>query len=136
VREVVLDASVLVKWIKETGEAHVAPARALRAQYRRGELRVIVPYLAYLELINAAARRWAWSPDQLSQLVRVLFEARFAIGEPPLERVAYWTGQGLTAYDACYVALAEERRTVVITADERILALASQFSEALAEAHI
>jgi predicted nucleic acid-binding protein len=134
VREVVLDASVLVKWIKETGEADVAPARAMRAQYRRGELRVVVPYLAYLELINAAARRWAWSPDQLSQLVRVLFEARFAVGQPPPERVAYWAGQGLTAYDACYVALAEERRTVVVTADDRILALAGQLAVPLAAA--
>jgi predicted nucleic acid-binding protein len=131
VREVVLDASVLVKWIKEVGEANVPAARALRVQYRRGELGVVVPYLVFLEIVNVAARRWGWSADQLSGMVRVLLEARFGIGQPPLERVAHWAGRGLTAYDACYVALAEDRRTVVITADDRILAVAGQLAEPL-----
>ena len=130
-REIVLDASVLVKWIKEEGEANVLAARALQAQYRRGELGVFVPYLLFLELVNAAARRWGWSPDQLAGLVRVLLEAQLRVGQPALERVAYWAGRGLTAYDACYVALAEDRRTVVITADERILALAGDLAEPL-----
>jgi predicted nucleic acid-binding protein len=128
----VLDASVLVKWIKEVGEANVPAARALRVQYRRGELGVVVPYLVFLEIVNLAARRWGWSADQLSGMVRVLLEARFGIGQPPLERVARWAGRGLTAYDACYVALAEDRRTVVITADDRILALAGELAEPLA----
>ena len=130
-REVVLDASVLVKWIKQADEANLPEALELRAQYLRGELRVVVPYLVFLELLNAAARRWGWSPDQLSDLVRVLLEARFGIAQPPLDRVASWAGRGLTAYDACYVALAEERRTVVVTADERILTVAGKLAEPL-----
>ncbi len=133
-REAVLDASVLVKWIKGAGEADVPAARALRTQYRRGELSVVVPYLVFLEIVNAAVRRWSWSPDQLSGMVRALLKARFRIGQPALERVAYWAGRGLTAYDACYVALAEERRTVVITADERILTVAGQLAKPLAGA--
>jgi hypothetical protein len=36
----------------------------------------------------------------------------------------YWAGPGLTAYDACDVALAEERRTVLITADACLPAVA------------
>ena len=86
-----------------------------------------MPYLLFLELINVAARRWAWPPDRLIEMVTGLLAARFGMGQPPLERVAYWAGRGLTAYDACYVALAEERRTVVITADERILTVAGSW---------
>lgn len=41
--------------------------------------------------------------------------------KPNLERVAHWAALGLTAYDACYVALAEERKTVMVTADAQIL---------------
>ena len=89
--------------------------------------------LLFLELINIAARRRAWPADRLSELARGLLAARFIIGEPPLDRVAYWAGRGLTAYDACYVALAEERRTVVITADERILAVADKLADPLSE---
>jgi predicted nucleic acid-binding protein len=127
----VLDASVLVKWIKDVGEADVPAARAVQDQYRRGELGVVMPYLVFLEVINAAVRRWGWSHDQLQGMVRVLLEARFRIEQPPPERVAYWAGRGLTAYDACYVALAEARRTVVITADERILTVAGDLAEPL-----
>jgi predicted nucleic acid-binding protein len=37
----------------------------------------------------------------------------------------------LTAYDACHLALAEKRRTVVVTADERILAVGEEFARSL-----
>ena len=111
-----LDASVLIKWLSDADEPDATAARALEAQYRRGELQVTVPYLLFLELINVAARRWAWPPQRLSAMVGALQATRFDVGHPSLERVAYWAGRGLTAYDACYVALAESRRTVVITA--------------------
>lgn len=130
-REVVLDASVAFKWFRDEDEPHSAAARSLEAQYRRSELLVTVPHLFFLELINIAARRRAWSVERLTELGRVLGAAQFGIAQPPLERVAYWAGRGLTAYDACYVALAEARRTVVITADERILALAGDLAEPL-----
>jgi predicted nucleic acid-binding protein len=135
-REVVLDASVLFKWFSDDEERDSMAARALEAQYRLGEIQVIVPYLLFLELINIAARRRPWSADRLIELAGRLRATRFDIGQPQLERVADWAARGLSAYDACYVALAEERRTVVITADARILAVAGQLAEPLAEAAI
>jgi predicted nucleic acid-binding protein len=134
VREVVLDASVLIKWLSDAGEQKAEAARALEVEYRRGEIQVVVPYLLFLELINVASQRWAWPPERLIEMVGALRAARFGIGRPPLDRVAYWAGRGLTAYDACYVALAEDRRTVVITADERILAVAGELAERLGAA--
>jgi len=133
VREVVLDASVVFKWFSDDEERDSAAARAVEAQYRLGELQVTVPHLLLLELINIAGRRRAWSSERLIEMAAGLLGSRFGIGQPPLERVAYWAGRGLTAYDACYVALAEKRRTVVITADEEILAVAGQLAEPLAE---
>ena len=128
-----LDASVVFKWFSDDEERDSAAARAVEARYRLGELQVTVPYLLFLELINIAARRRAWSSERLIEMAAGLLGSRFSIGQPPLERVAYWAGRGLTAYDACYVALAEERRIVVITADEEILAVAGQLAEPLAE---
>lgn len=131
-RQVVLDASVVFKWFGDEDERDTAAARALEAQYRLGEIQVTVPYLLFLELLNIAARRRSWPVERLIVLAGGLLALRFGIGQPPLERVAYWAGHGLTAYDACYVALAEERRTVVITADDRILAMAGELAEPLA----
>jgi predicted nucleic acid-binding protein len=127
----VLDASVVFKWVSDEEEQGTAAARALEAQYLLGEIRVMVPALLFLELMNVVARRRAWPADRLMEMARDLLASRFVTGQPPLERVAYWAGRGLTAYDACYVALAEDRRTVVITADERILAVAGDLAEPL-----
>ena len=127
-----LDASVVFKWFTDDEERDKEAARALEAEYRVGEVLVTAPYLLFLELINIAARRRAWPAERLMEMARALLESQFTIRHPPLDRVAYWASRGLTVYDACYVALAEERRTVVVTADERILTVAGPLAEALA----
>jgi predicted nucleic acid-binding protein len=122
--EGVLDTSVLVKWFKEDHEAHLESARALKEHYLRGELVISTPPLLFIELLNIAARRWGWDIERLDMLAERMSAYGFRVQQPSLRRIAYWAGQGLTAYDACYIALAEELRSVVITADDRILAVA------------
>jgi predicted nucleic acid-binding protein len=45
------------------------------------------------------------------------------VRQPSLPGIARWTARGLTAYDACYVALAEERGVQLVTADELIISV-------------
>jgi len=130
--EVVLDTSVLVKWFKQEQETHVEAARALMERYAQGELVISAPPLLFIELLNIAARRWGWDAVRLNELAGRLSAFGFRIQQPPLKRIAHWASQGLTAYDACYVALAEELRTLVTTADERILAVAGHLAEPVA----
>ena len=51
--------------------------------------------------------------------------------EPELQLVASWVARGLTAYDAAYVALAEERDLALVTDDETIIELAPEISRPL-----
>ena len=60
-----------------------------------------------------------------------LLRLRFTVLQPDLVGVARWTARGLTAYDACYVALAEERRTAVVTADRQMLSIGGSLAVAL-----
>ncbi len=121
--EIVLDASVLIKWLRTEQEDRVEGALALRRDFEAGGLIVVVPPLLPFELLNVA-RHWGFDQTRLVQLARTVGNYGFIIHQPDLENVARWTARGLTAYDACYVALAEERRTAVVTADRQMLALA------------
>ena len=105
-RQLVLDASVLGRWIFQPNDA---VAGALRAEFEAGELTVAVPALVFLELRELA--------DQIQK-------SGFDVLEPDLARVATWVARGLTAYDASYVALAEQLAVPLATGNRLILELA------------
>ncbi len=131
--EVVLDASVVLRWFRTDGERHLEPARSLRATFEAGQLAVAAPPLLRLEIVNVAGRRWKWGEDALVELAAALDELGFEFENPELARVASWTARGLTAYDAAYVALAEARMTPLVTDDDLIVSLASEVATALAD---
>lgn len=131
--EVVLDASVVMKWFRAEGERHVGPARSLRAAFEAGELIVFAPPLVRLEIVSVAGRRWHWGESALVELAAALDELGFELIEPELDRVAYWTARGLTAYDAAYVAVAETDGTSLVTDDDLIVAVAGEIATALAD---
>jgi predicted nucleic acid-binding protein len=133
VTEVVLDASVVLKWFRAAGERHLDPARSLRATFEAGQLVVLAPPLLRLEIVNAAGRRWRWAEDELVELAVALDGVGFEFEEPELARVASWTARGLTAYDAAYVALAEGRGIPLITDDDLVVAVADDVATALTE---
>jgi predicted nucleic acid-binding protein len=128
--EAVLDASVVLKWFvpEQRGSSE---ARRLRNDYEAGRLSVVVPALLFLELLNVAGRRWSWDEEALLELAESLGGLSFEVGEPELQSVASWIARGLTAYDAAYVALAEERGLALVTDDETIIELAPEISRPL-----
>ncbi|MBB4660910.1 PIN domain-containing protein [Conexibacter arvalis] len=132
--DVVVDASVVVKWLRPDGEAQVEEAEAVLAAFEAGRLRFLAPSLLPLEVVNAAGRKWRWPAERLDALVEALGGLRFELIEPPLPAVARWTAAGLTAYDAAYVAVAEGAGALLVTADEQIVALAADLARPLAEA--
>lgn len=130
--ELVLDASVVIKWWHTEGEDHLDEAQALQASFEAGELLAVAPSLLQIEIVNAFARRWTWPEEGLLALARALKAARFELENPDLESVARWTARGLTAYDASYVALAESRGIELVTDDESIVARAGGIARSLA----
>jgi predicted nucleic acid-binding protein len=129
--EVVLDASVVLKWFRAEGERHVEPACQLRAAFEGGELIVLAPPILHLEIVNVAGRRCHWSGPSLVDLAVALEDLGFDMREPELTRVARWTAHGLTAYGAAYVALAEGEGIRLITGDDPIVAAATGIATAL-----
>lgn len=130
-RTLVVDASVVFKWFRPQ-QRHSAEARLVREDYAVGRLSVTVPSLLFLELLNAAARRWSWDAPAVRQLAADLTGLAFGVSEPALDPVAEWTSRGLTAYDAAYVALAEGLGARLVTDDERVIEVAGGIALPLA----
>jgi len=128
--EVVLDASVIIKWFAAE-QRGTAEARELRNDYEAGHLFVMAPELVFLEILNAAGRRWGWGEDALLELAASLDDLSLEVREADHQAVVSWVARGLTAYDAAYVALAEEREVILVTDDEVILRLAPEISRPL-----
>jgi predicted nucleic acid-binding protein len=122
-RRLVLDASVVVRWFREP----VEPAgTVLRSEFESGGIAVTIPGLLFLELLNVAGRQWRWQEEELLEFAEELGSTKFELLDPDLDRVANWVARGLTAYDACYVALAEQLDVPLITFDRAIIAAAPQ----------
>jgi len=131
-REVVLDASVVLKWFHGEGERNLEPALELRGSFEKGELHVLAPPLLWLEILNVAARSWRWNGDRMSRLAASLPELGFEMVEPELETVAHWAAAGLTSYDAAYVTVAEGAGVSLVTDDSQIVDLAPGIALSLA----
>jgi predicted nucleic acid-binding protein len=130
VRIAVLDASVVLKWFHDEQEGS-AEAASLQELSRRGELSVIAPAFLLVEALNVAGRSWGWKRADLNRLTMDLQDLLVEFDDPDLENVVTWVARGLTAYDALYVALAEENGVPLITDDSVILALAPDIAEPL-----
>lgn len=115
---------MVIKWFVREGEPHLQQAKVLRGEFERGDSVVVCPSLVFLEILNVAGRSWRWDEAALMRLAEALDALPFEINEPDLVAVGAWVAQGLTAYDAAYVALAEKRDAPLISDDSQVLALA------------
>jgi predicted nucleic acid-binding protein len=132
-RRAVLDASVVLKWFKPETEGS-DEALALWRRHRAGELALSAPHLLPLEVLNALGRRGRWAVEELTQVATTIDELAIDFVEPDLTSVATWVGRGLSAYDAAYVAVAEQEGAPLVTADRRLLTIARDVAVGLTEA--
>jgi predicted nucleic acid-binding protein len=124
VSRIVLDASVAVKWVLR--EEHAAAAREILATRE-----LLAPHLLWAEIGSSLWKRHRRSESSLEEVRRMLGE----IQQLPVITFAHWpllpTTLGLamaldqTFYDCLYLALAETRNSVMVTADRRFYAAVS-----------
>lgn len=123
--EVVVDASLALKWVVE--EPYSAEAHALLNRWRESRRALLAPALFLYEITNALAKRMQRHQLTLEQSKdRLRF---FLESGPLLKQIGVIHPRALelmerfglpTAYDAHYLALAESERCECWTADERL----------------
>lgn len=125
-RNLVLDASVAVKWVLPRQETLTAESFQLLRSYTEGEINFIVPDLFWAEVANVlwkGVRQKKWSKavaeDGAEQLRdRNFFTISLLTLLPEALKLAL--AYDRSVYDCLYVALAIQFKTEMITADERL----------------
>ena len=114
--KIVVDTSVLIKWIKTKDEELLAEARRLLRQ-------VHVPALLLYEVGNILILKTDLDPGELEKAIDALEALPFVVAPPatPLLQRAARVGKEfiLTFYHASFLALALELDCPLITADGR-----------------
>ncbi|PKB64962.1 MAG: hypothetical protein BZY80_01210 [SAR202 cluster bacterium Io17-Chloro-G2] len=128
--EVVVDASVAVKWLVR--EVYSDQAEILTRAWVRQGTRIIAPYLMPVEVSNALlrkARERRITVESAAALVETLVNRDITMWEPPdLHSRALQLAEILdqsAVYDSHYLALAEIMDCDLWTADERFHRAAS-----------
>ncbi|MGC2637343.1 MAG: type II toxin-antitoxin system VapC family toxin [Acidobacteriaceae bacterium] len=116
---IVLDTSAAIDWLLQTP----AGQRIEQRIYARQETLHSVHLLdvEFLQVLRRLVRQGIVGPTRASQAIEDMLALRITRHAPALLLRRIWRlRQNLTAYDAAYVALAEELRAPLITRDQRI----------------
>jgi len=116
---IVLDTSAVVDWLLQTP----AGQRIEQRIYARREILHSVHLLdvEFLQVMRRLVRQGILSSGRAEQAIEDLLALRITRHAPALLLRRIWQlRQNLTAYDAAYLALAEELRAPLITRDQRL----------------
>jgi predicted nucleic acid-binding protein len=117
----VVDASVILKWVLgDERESDQDKALGLLNAWAEGRSDLLAPSLWEYEVGNLLGRLF---PGHAAGKMNLIVNLKLSIVPltESMHRLCFgWMSQnGVTFYDACYLALAEETRSILVTADEK-----------------
>jgi len=116
----VMDASVAVKWFLR--DEHHPHAQKVLEEVVRNPALFAVPELFLFEVYAVLKRRHPRGDEAFIDVILPILEGgiyRQPMTKKLTERAGPFVGMGLTGYDACYAALAEDLGALWITFDEK-----------------
>lgn len=121
-RSIVLDASVVIKWFLL--EKLSQKAIKFRFQHLKGEIVISAPSLLIFEITNVLCTKKGINKEVISSALNSFYAAE--VKEYPFDKnltegmVKIAKKFKITAYDACYLALAQKLACRFYTADEKL----------------
>ena len=121
--EIVIDASVVVKWFIQENDSD--KALLLRDNFIDGKVELIIPALLYFEVLNALKYSQLFEPKELEAAGESLENYGFRVFKIKNEIRNYMIkvaiDYNLSIYDASYLGLSVGLEKKFCTADEKII---------------
>ena len=119
--EVILDTSIVVKWFSD--EIDSQAARNLLEKHKKRTIKIIIPEIVALEVVNSlslgAKFTAAYTNDALEDLYSLEIEM-IPLSQKLLQKTLTLVDKyKIAAYDALFLALAQQRQIPLITADRK-----------------
>lgn len=124
----VVDTSIVIKWIKRSTEEGVLEALKYYQKFQNNEIPLTVPDIIFYEISNFASRQIEETRIACQALIDFLFESGAEIIPPDKEFLAQAitlaNKLNISAYDASYLTAAINSKTKLLTADKKLIASA------------
>lgn len=121
--EIIIDASVVVKWFIE--EIDSDKARFLRDKFIDGKIELTVPSLLYFEVLNALKYSQLFDPSELNDAGESLENYGFNVitikNKIRKHMIKVAVDHEVSIYDASYLGLSIGLGKIYCTADEKII---------------
>lgn len=118
-KKIVVDSSVIVKWLNKQGEEYLDKADKIIRDAHNGQIILITPELAKYEIGNALlfSKKVSVKDSEISFRSLYLLPIKFITLSEKLARETYKIAQeqGITFYDASFMALAKEQKADLVT---------------------
>lgn len=114
----IVDSSVIVKWINQTNEANLEQADRIIDEALDGDLELLAPELAKYELGNVLIKKTLDLEDAITSLVSLYsLPITFIPESEDLAKITYELASSLriTYYDASFLSLAKQYNVTLIT---------------------
>lgn len=115
----VVDSSVVVKWLHTKNEKYLNQANQIMADAQSGTVILLAPELVKYEVGNALLLSKRLSPENSRIILKTLYslQIQFVPDSEELAIETYRIAQnlGITYYDASFVALAKREKAALVT---------------------
>ncbi len=121
--EIVIDASVVVKWFIEENESD--KAKFLRDKFIDGQIELLIPSLLYFEVMNALKYSKLFDPSELNDAGESLENYGFKVITIKKEirecMIKIAVDHDISIYDTSYLGISIALGKIFFTADEKII---------------
>jgi len=120
--KLVVDSSVMVKWVNSQEEKYLDQADKLAADCQKGKVRLLAPELAKYEVGNAIWKKGLELPMAKASLATIYAGPVEFVRQDEsqaMRTMAIALDQKITFYDASFLSLAENVKAILVTANPK-----------------